>query len=56
MYSLGAARQTMPFDRVNGDNMVGGLRLFFVLYVQNRKKAQFSIHRFVSRMELGPCL
>jgi hypothetical protein len=50
-----AARQTMPFDRVNGDINVVGL-LLFVLYVHQHAHAPFTTNAFVSRMELGPCL
>jgi hypothetical protein len=53
--AFGAARQTMPFDRVDGDKTICGLRLF-AFYVRQHANAKFATHRFVSSMELWPCL
>ena len=51
--AFGAARHTMPFDRVNGLNKLEVID-FCALNVHQYAIATFTSYSFVSSMELGP--
>jgi len=53
--AFGTARQTMPFDRVNGDILVYGLRHFRIGCICRCERA-VNTYLFASRMKLWPCL